>query len=49
YLVINIKAAWKRLEKYYNTLDDSPAYYNATILYPYYKSYCDNAWRDKPI
>ncbi|RYO14557.1 hypothetical protein AA0111_g11924 [Alternaria arborescens] len=48
HLAINLKAAWVKLNDYYNRLDDSPVYYAATALHPYYKSYCDRAWRDKP-
>ncbi|KAG9185089.1 hypothetical protein G6011_03036 [Alternaria panax] len=44
----NIRAAWKKLRKYYVKLDDSPAYYTATILHPQYKFYCDNSWMDTP-
>lgn len=48
YLAINVRAGWKKLQKYYKKLDDSPAYYAATILHPYYKYYCDNSWRRQP-
>jgi hypothetical protein len=48
HLAINLKAAWVKLNNYYNRLDESPVYYAATALHPYYKSYCDRAWRDKP-
>jgi hypothetical protein len=34
--------------EYYTKLDESPAYYAATILHPYYKHYCDKAWAEKP-
>jgi hypothetical protein len=42
--VINLHAAWAKANEYYTKLDDSPAYYAATILYPYYKYYYDRAW-----
>ncbi|PZD23251.1 hypothetical protein A1F96_10416 [Pyrenophora tritici-repentis] len=48
HLGINLKAAWGKLNDYYNRLDESAVYYAATTLHPYYKSYCDRAWRDKP-
>jgi hypothetical protein len=47
YLPINIKAAWRKANEYYTKLDDSPAYYAAVCLYPYYKYYCNNSWRTK--
>ncbi|KAI1509635.1 Dimer-Tnp-hAT dimerization containing protein [Pyrenophora tritici-repentis] len=48
HLVINLRAAWHKLDRYYLLLDDSPAYYAACCLHPYYKSYCEKSWRDKP-
>jgi len=47
YLIINLKAAWIKAQKYWEKIDDSPAYYAATTLHPYLKNYCDNAWRDR--
>jgi hypothetical protein len=47
HLAINLKAAWRKANDYYNKLDQSPAYYAAVCLHPYYKFYCDNSWRDK--
>ena len=41
YLAINLRAAWAKISEYYAKLDNSPAYYTATILYLYYKTYCD--------
>jgi hypothetical protein len=41
YFVINLRAAWAKASEYYTKLDDSLAYYAATILHPYYKTYCD--------
>ncbi len=43
YLAINIRAAWTKANEYYAKLDLSPVYYAATILYLYYKTYCDAA------
>ena len=49
HLAINIRAAWTKANEYYAKLDLSPVYYAATILHPYYKTYCDAAWgTDKP-
>jgi hypothetical protein len=48
HLAINFRAAWAKISEYYAKLDDSPAYYAATILHPYYKTYCDTVWSDKP-
>jgi hypothetical protein len=41
YFAINLRAAWAKISEYYAKLDDSLAYYAATILYLYYKTYCD--------
>ncbi|RYN15484.1 hypothetical protein AA0113_g12563 [Alternaria arborescens] len=48
HLPINLRAAWAKLDAYYTKLDDSPVYFAATCLHPYYRSYCENSWRDKP-
>jgi hypothetical protein len=48
HVAINLKTAWAKLNDYYNKLNDSPAYYAATILYPRYKKFCDVVWADKP-
>ncbi|KAF2186101.1 hypothetical protein K469DRAFT_574355, partial [Zopfia rhizophila CBS 207.26] len=48
HLAINVQAGWKKLEKYYLKLEDSPAYYTATLLYLYCKFYCDHSWRGQP-
>jgi hypothetical protein len=47
HLAINLRAAWRKADGYYNKLDDSPVYYAAVCLHPYYKHYCDNSWADK--
>ncbi|KAG9376623.1 Dimer-Tnp-hAT domain containing protein [Pyrenophora tritici-repentis] len=47
HLNVNLRAAWSKANDYYNKLDDSPAYYAAVCLHPYYKNYCDVAWADK--
>lgn len=43
HLYINLRAAWKKANKYYLRLNDSPIYYAATCLHPYYKYYCENS------
>lgn len=48
HLYVNLRAAWSKANDYYNKLDDSPVYYAAVCLHPYYKYYCDNSWADKP-
>ncbi|KAI1685775.1 Dimer-Tnp-hAT dimerization containing protein [Pyrenophora tritici-repentis] len=48
HLPINLRAALLKANEYYAKLNDSPAYYAATILYPRYKHYCDQAWAEKP-
>ncbi|KAF2621921.1 hypothetical protein BU25DRAFT_426043 [Macroventuria anomochaeta] len=47
HLAINVCAGCNKLADYYSKLDDSPYYFIATLLHPYYKTYCDNAWREK--
>jgi hypothetical protein len=48
HFAINLCAAWAKISKYYAKLDDLPAYYAATILHLYYKTYCNTVWSDKP-
>jgi hypothetical protein len=48
HFAINLRAAWAKASDYYSKLNDSPAYYAATILHLYYKTYCDLAWADRP-
>jgi hypothetical protein len=48
HLVINLRAANSKACDYYNKLDNTPAYYAATILHPQYKNYCDVAWEHQP-
>jgi hypothetical protein len=43
HLAINLRAALLKAREYYNKLDETPAYYAATILHPRYKYYCDSA------
>jgi hypothetical protein len=48
HLAINLKLAWGKANAYYKKLDDSPAYYAAVCLHPYYKNYCETSWAGKP-
>jgi hypothetical protein len=48
HLAINLRAAIIKARAYYTKLDDSPAYYAATILHPRYNHVCDGAWAHKP-
>jgi hypothetical protein len=48
HISINFRAAWEKLNDYYSKLDDLPAYFAACALHPYYRRYCEKAWRDKP-
>jgi hypothetical protein len=43
YLAINLRAALAKASNYYTKLNNSLAYYAATILYLYYKTYCEIA------
>ncbi|KAI1532814.1 hypothetical protein PtrSN002B_010493, partial [Pyrenophora tritici-repentis] len=36
HISINFRAAWEKLNDYYSKLDDSPAYFAACALHPYY-------------
>ncbi|CAG9954025.1 unnamed protein product [Clonostachys rosea f. rosea IK726] len=43
--VFNINLGWKKLDKYYNTLRDSPVYYAAAALHPSLRwDYFDEVW-----
>ncbi|TKA77909.1 hypothetical protein B0A49_04300 [Cryomyces minteri] len=45
----DLDRGWKKLQKYFEKLDDAPAYYAAIILHPHLKSVlCANAWKDRP-
>lgn len=43
----NLDAAWVRAN-YYDKPDDTAIYYTVTLLHPYYATYCEQAWTDKP-
>ncbi|KAI1562062.1 hypothetical protein PtrEW13061_012153, partial [Pyrenophora tritici-repentis] len=45
HISINFRAAWEKLNDYYSKLDDSPAYFAACALHPYYRRYCEKAWQ----
>jgi hypothetical protein len=49
HLPTNLRAAWLKLNLYYGKLDDSPVYYAACCLHPFYKHHCKRTWRDKPV
>jgi hypothetical protein len=48
HLAINLRAARAKVSKYYAKLDYTLVYYAATVLYLYYKLYCDSAWSNRP-
>ncbi|KAA8615108.1 hypothetical protein PtrSN002B_011378 [Pyrenophora tritici-repentis] len=48
HLAINLRAALIKAREYYSKLDETPAYYAATILHPRYKLFCDTVWAEKP-
>ena len=45
HLLINCRAALKKLLVYYNKLQATLVYYAACRLHPEYKNYLENAWR----
>ncbi len=45
---INLKCGWKKLIKYFNKINKTPAYYTATLLNPATKLFCSNAWVEHP-
>ena len=48
HLVINVNAAWSKLNEYFTKLDATPVYYAATVLNPATKNFCASAWQDRP-
>jgi len=42
HLAINLRRTILKAREYYSKLDDSPAYYAATVLHPRYKAFCDS-------
>jgi hypothetical protein len=46
---INVNLAWKKLNHYYELLDESPAYYASVALHPAYRwDYFEHLWADMP-
>jgi hypothetical protein len=48
HLAINLRTEWATISEYYTKLDNLLAYYAASIPHPYYQTYCDTVWNDKP-
>jgi hypothetical protein len=48
HIAINLRAALIVAREYYTKLDNSPAYYAATVLHPRYRRFCDTVWAEKP-
>ena len=48
YFIINLNAAQVKLNDYYLKLNNTPVYYAAVLLYPYFKRFCQNAQKDRP-
>jgi len=40
HFIINLNAAWVKLNDYYLKLNNTPVYYAAVLLYPYFKRFC---------
>jgi hypothetical protein len=46
---IGINLAWKKLDKYYNLLNETPFYYTALALHPAYRwNWFKKTWKEKP-
>ena len=46
---VNINLAWKKLDQYYNKLNDTPIYYATVALHPaYHWGYFEVKWATKP-
>jgi hypothetical protein len=46
---VNINLGWKKLDKYYSRLDETPVYYAAIALHPAYRwGYFEDVWADRP-
>lgn len=45
---INVTAGWRKLQKYYAKLDETPVYYASVLLHPQWKDLLIQAWKDKP-
>ncbi|RKK77084.1 hypothetical protein BFJ70_g17600 [Fusarium oxysporum] len=45
---VNINLCWKKLDKYYSRLDETPVYYAAIALHPAYRwGYFEDVWADR--
>ncbi|KAM3554984.1 hypothetical protein ARSEF4850_006205 [Beauveria asiatica] len=46
---VNINLAWKKLDEYYNKLDETPIYYTSLVLHPAYRwGYFETVWSRRP-
>ncbi|KAJ6437048.1 cerato-platanin [Purpureocillium lavendulum] len=46
---ININLGWKKLDEYYNKLDETPIYYASLALHPAYRwGYFETVWSGRP-
>ena len=48
YFIINLNAAQVKLNNYYLKLNNTPVYYAAVLLYPYFKHFRQNVQKDRP-
>ena len=46
---INLLNGFKKMQKYYDKLDNTGAYYAATVLNPHIKHFCKNIWKEYPL
>ncbi|EXU94742.1 hAT family dimerization domain protein [Metarhizium robertsii] len=46
---VNINLGWKKLDEYYNRLDETPIYYTSLALHPAYRwGYFETVWSGRP-
>ena len=46
---INVNLGWKKLNHYYELLDESPVYYASVAIHPAYRwDYFEHLWVDTP-
>jgi hypothetical protein len=46
---VNINLGWKKLDEYYNRLDETPIYYTSLALHPAYRwGYFETVWPERP-
>jgi len=48
HFMINLNTAWAKLNDYYLKLNNTPVYYAVVLLYPYFKCFYQNIWKDRP-